>query len=545
MISTNLGGLPEMQPDVCVVGAGTIGIPLALELERLGCSVLLLESGGKRFSADLQGLADAEIADPDHHAVMNLAVQRRLGGASNLWGGRCVAMEEIDFAARAYVPDSGWPISFADVASYYTAACDYLGCGEAEFDDPIRDLPISDPDFLFSRLERWSARPRIGANYTRRLRDSRAIDLRLEATVVGLHHADDGRVLSIRVSNLSGSEATVTPRYVILAAGGLENTRLLLSTQRDRPNSFGGPAGALGRYYMGHLYGLAAEMVLHSEKLDSGIEYYLSRDGHYVRRRFTPSEELQQRMGLTNLSMWPDYPAIRNPDHRNGIMSLAYCGLAIPPVGRMIVAESIRSHYVGPGRPAWLPHIANIVRDAPKTAAFLPAFIYRRYLADPYMPGFFQRNAARRYAVRFHAEHLPNPDSRVTLARGTDALGLPRLAIDFRYTKADTEPLLRAHGCFAQWLERTGLGRMNWSVPVEQRSEHIIAQCSDGHHQIGTTRMSASPAGGVVDRDCRVHGCANLFVAGSSVFPTSAEANPTLTALALGLRTAAIVAARR
>lgn len=545
MISTHLDGLPELQPDVCVVGAGTIGIPLALELERLGCSVLLLESGRMRFSAASQDLSEAEIADPDHHVAMNLAVRRRLGGASNLWGGRCVAMEEIDFAARSYIPDSGWPISLADVAPYYAAACSYLDCGEPEFDDPIDDLPISDADFLFSRIERWSARPRIGAKYTRRLRDSQAIDLRLDATVVGLDHAEDGRVRSIRVCNLAGNKITVTSRCVILAAGGLETTRLLLSTQRDRPNSFGGPAGALGRYYMGHLYGLAAEMVIESEKLDNGIEYFLSRDGRYVRRRFTPSAALQLRMGLTNVSMWPDYPAIRNPDHRNGIMSLAYCGLAIPPVGRMIVAESIRSHYVGPERPAWLPHIANIVRDAPKTAAFVPAFIYRRYLAHPYMPGFFQRNAARRYAVRFHAEHLPNPDSRVTLASGTDALGLPRLSIDFRYTKADTEPLLRAHECFAEWLERTGLGRMNWSVPPEQRSEHIIAQCCDGHHQIGTTRMSASPSGGVVDCDCRVHGSANLFVAGSSVFPTSAEANPTLTALALGLRTAAVVAARR
>ena len=545
MISTHLEGLAGLQPDVCVVGAGTVGIPLALELERLGCSVLLLESGGMQFSAELQSLADAEIADPDHHVAMSLAVQRRLGGASNLWGGRCVAMEEIDFAVRPYVPNSGWPISLADVARYYVAACNYLDCGVPEFDDPIHDLPSSDTDFLFSRIERWSARPRIGANYRRRLRDSRAVDVRLQTTVVGLDHAEDGRVISVRVRNLSGNQAIATPRCVILAAGGLENTRLLLSTQRVRPNSFGGPDGTLGRYYMGHLYGLAAEMVIHSEKLDSGIEYFLSRDRHYVRRRFTPSAALQQRIGLTNVSMWPDYPAIRNPDHRNGIMSLAYCALAIPPVGRLIVAESIRSHYVGSGRRTWLPHIGNIFRDAPRTTVFIPTFIYRRYLARPQMPGFFQRNAARRYAVRFHAEHLPNPDSRVTLARETDALGLPRLAIDIRYTNADTEPLIRAHEQFAMWLERTGLGRMTWSVPAEQRSEHIIAQCYDGHHQIGTTRMSASPAGGVVDPDCRVYGSANLFVAGSSVFVTSAEANPTLTALALGLRTAAIVAAGR
>lgn len=545
MISTHLGGLTDVQPDVCIVGAGTIGIPLALELERLGCSVLLLESGDKHYSSDSQRLADAEIANPNHHVAMNLAVQRRLGGASNLWGGRCVPMGDIDFMARPSVPHSGWPINLSDVTPYYSAACDYLDCGPPEFDDPIRDLAISNADFQFSRIERWSARPRVGANYARRLRDSRTIDLRLQATVVGLDHAEDGRVRSIRVRNLAGNEVCISPRFVILAAGGLENTRLLLATQREQPNSFGGQDGPLGRYYMGHLYGLAAEIIIHSSALDNGIEYFPSQDQHYVRRRFTPSAELQQQMGLTNLSFWPDYPAIRNADHRNGIMSLAYIALAIPSVGRMIVAESIRKHYVGAGKPQWLPHIANVLRDAPRTAVFVPRFFYRRYLAHPHMPGFFQRNVARRYSLRFHAEHLPHPDSRVTLTRETDALGLPRLAIDLRYTEADTSPLIRAHECFAKWLEETGLGRLIWSVPDEQRSEHIIAQCYDGHHQIGTTRMSASPATGIVDSNCRVHGSANLFIAGSSVFPTSGEANPTLTALALGLRIAAVVAGRR
>ncbi len=544
MITTGLDNLSDAQQDVCVIGAGTIGISLALELERLGCSVLLLESGGIRYSAEAQTLSDAEIANPAHHVAMAIAVQRRLGGASNLWGGRCVAMEESDFAARPFIPHSGWPISLADVAPYYASACKYLGCGVPEFDDPVRDLSTGDDDFLFSRLERWSARPRLAATYERRLRDSRMIDLRLQATVVSLNHAEDGRVISLGLRDLSGHEATIAPRCVMLAAGGLENTRLLLLTQRERPNSLGGSDGPLGRYYMGHLYGLLAEMTIRSPILDNSIEYYLSRDRHYVRRRFTPSATLQARMGLSNVSLWPDYPAIRNAEHRNGIMSLAYLALAVPPVGRMIVAELIRRHYVGSGKPAWLPHLANILRDAPSTAAFIPTFVYRRYIMHPHMPGFFQRNAARRYAIRFHAEHLPNPDSRVTLARETDALGVPRLAIDFRYSDADTAPLIRAHECFAQWLDGTGLGAVHWMVPREASGAHIIAQCYDGHHQIGTTRMSVSAVTGVVDTDCRVHGCANLFVAGSSVFPTSAEANPTLTALALGLRTAKLVAER-
>jgi GMC oxidoreductase/FAD dependent oxidoreductase len=542
MISTHLQGLDGSQPDVCIVGAGPVGIVLALELARLGRSVLLLESGNLKQSADAQELATASILDPHTHVGMDVAVSRQLGGASNLWGGRCVAMEEHDFAPRSVVPFSGWPIGLSDVAPYIESACKYLCCEPAAFVDPLPNFKPANDDFRFDRLERWSRAPRIAAVYARTLRDTPKIDLRMRAVVVGMEHAEDGLLTRLCIRSLDGGEIHCGPRCVILAAGGLENTRLLLATQRRYPGSFGGEDGPLGRYYMGHLYGSSAEMVIHSPLLDSGIDYYISRDGTYVRRRFTPSEALQRRMELTNVSFWPDYPPIHDPSHRNGILSLAYLSLSVPFIGRRIVVESIRQHYLGSGPLRRGPHILNVLRDALRTAAFIPSFVHRRYVARPRMPGFFQRNDSRRYSIRFHAEHLPNPDSRVTLSNDIDALGLPRLNIDFRYTEADAAPLIRAHDCFGQWLEKTGLGSMSWPVPAAERTQHILAQCYDGHHQIGTTRMASNPRLGVVDADCRVHGVANLFVAGSSVFATSAEANPTMMAVALGIRLAELVA---
>jgi choline dehydrogenase-like flavoprotein len=542
MIKTGLDGLDGTQPDVCVIGAGPVGIVLALELARLGRSVLLLESGGLNVSDNAQGLADAAILNRRTHVGMDIAVARRLGGASNLWGGRCVAMEDYDFTARAAVPHSGWPIGPDAVAPHLPIACEYLGCGAPAFEHPVPGLAIANDDFCFVRLERWSRTPRMGAVHARRLRDDPAIDLRLNATVVGLDHAEDGRVYRVRVRPHGGDAVSCAPRCVVLAAGGLENTRLLLASQRQHPLAFGGEDGPLGRYYMGHLYGSVADMTICSPTLDAGIDYYLSSDGTYVRRRFTPSAALQQRMQLANVAFWPDYPPISDPSHRNGILSFAYLALSVPPIGRRIVVESIRQHYLGPGKVRRLPHMANVLRDAPKTAAFIPAFVYCRYLARPHMPGFFQRNTARRYSIRFHAEHLPNPSSRVTLGRETDALGLPKLTIDFRYTEADAMPLLRAHACFGEWLAQTGLGSMTWSAPESERVAYVLDQCYDGHHQIGTTRMASAPHNGVVGPDCQVFGAANLFVAGSSVFPTSAEANPTLLAVTLAVRLAARIA---
>jgi GMC oxidoreductase/FAD dependent oxidoreductase len=534
MITTGIAGLETATPDVCVIGAGPVGISLALELSRLGHFVLLLESGGMRASEEAQRLADAQIADPKVHVAMEIAVQRSLGGASNLWGGRCTTFDPIDFEPRPAVPHSGWPIDMDDVAPFMPAACSYAGCGAAEFESALAGFVSDEPEFRFDRIERWSRQPRFSTMYAKTLQRNSRIDLRLRATVTDFAFTADGRVSSIQVCGPDDTRISLTPRATVLASGGLENTRLLLNARRSDPNRFG---DSLGRYYMGHLYGVAAEMDLKSTQVDAGIDYFQDHAGYYIRRRFTPSATLQRRMDLTNSSLWADYPLIRDPLHRNGILSLAYLALSVPPIGRILVVESIRRHYVGETI-APLPHILNVLRDLPATATFVPPFLYRRYLAKHRMPGFFQRNTGRRYAIRFHAEHRPNPDSRVTLSNAYDAYGMRRLSIDLRYSAADVEPLIRTHDCFAAWLRRTGIGTMRWLFPEQDRGDGILSQCYDGHHQIGTTRMGGDPRTGVVDKNCRVFGSSNLFVAGSSVFATSGEANPTLTSIALAIRLA-------
>jgi choline dehydrogenase-like flavoprotein len=140
--------------------------------------------------------------------------------------------------------------------------------------------------------------------------------------------------------------------------------------------------------------------------------------------------------------------------------------------------------------------------------------------------------------VRYHSEHAPHRESRVTLSDETDALGLPRLKIDLRFHEADVRSVVHAHRCFGDWLARTGLGQMSWIYPEAELEAEVMRQSHDGHHQIGTVRMGASPEQGVVDRDCRVFGAPNLYVASSAVFPSSSQANPTLTAILLGARLA-------
>jgi len=539
MIIPNLQALDAtVERDVCVIGAGPVGIALALELSRLGKSVLLLESGGAGVRKDLQLLSDANIADLSQHVPMDMAVQRRLGGASNLWGGRCVPMDALDFEARPTLNQSGWPIRAKDLAPFLPAACDYLGCGEAVFESAIPTLKSVSTDFRVDHLERWSSRPNLRTSYLRELGQSRALTLCLLATAVGFKFDGDNFVRSVELRGPDGAKAEVEARNIVLASGGLENARLLLAIQRQAPHRFGGVDGPLGRYYMGHLTGSVANIVIHSPVLDKGLDYFNDGQGYCVRRRFWPSPDHQWRLGLTNMTLRTEFAPTYDPDHGNGVLSLAYLGLSLPYLSRLFVSEAVRRMHIGDGSVTCAPHWRNLVRDFPHVATFFPRYLYRRYISRSRAHSFFELCAARKYSLRYHAEQLPNRNSRVTLSDERDAFGLHRLAIDFRYTGADVDPILRTHEYFADWLSRTGLGTLYWSVPADERVDHIMSQSWDGLHQIGTTRMGETQKTGVVDRDCRVFDVNNLFVAGTSIFSSSSQANPTLTAVALAVRLA-------
>ncbi len=224
------------------------------------------------------------------------------------------------------------------------------------------------------------------------------------ATAVGFTFDIDGLVRFVHLRGPGDVKAKVRARQIVLAAGGLENARLLLAVQKEAPNRFGGPDGPLGRYYMGHLRGSVANIVIHSPVLDEGLDYFNDESGYCVRRHFWPSPELQRRQGLTNVTLQPEFPAIHDPSHGNGILSLAYLGLSIPQLGRLLVPETIRQLYLGDGAVHRAPHWRNLARDLPHTATFFPTYFYRRYISRSRTHAFFERCVSRRYALRI----MPN-----------------------------------------------------------------------------------------------------------------------------------------
>jgi choline dehydrogenase-like flavoprotein len=519
--------------DVIVVGAGPAGIVQALELRRHGIAVTMLAGGADGFDAGFQAMADAEIADPRRHAPMAMAVRRALGGTSLLWGGRCVAFDEGDFARD-------WPIGEAEIAPWYDRALRYLDAGEPVFSAP---LAASDPECRFDELERWSEGRDLRRIHAGALEGDPGLRIWLGAVATGLDiDRESGRVAGVTVATASGERAVLKARSVVLACGGLETTRLLLAAQTAHPRMFGGADGPLGRYYMGHLEGRIAEIAFDRPGADRDFDFFVDASGRYVRRRITIPAEMRQQHGLLNLAAWPDNPALGDPAHKSAILSLAYLSLAAPGLGRLLAPEAIRrKHLDGVGQLG--RHLGNIIRGAPEAAREATRYLYRRHAARPHLPGFFIPNAARRYALFYHAEQAPNRDSTIRLINTRDALGMPRLRIDLRYGEVDARSVVASHAIIDRGLRRSGLGRLDYTVPEADRLARVMDQATDGYHQIGTARMAERPRDGVVDRDCRVHGSPNLFIASSAVFPSSGQANPTLVLAALSARLAAHLAA--
>jgi choline dehydrogenase-like flavoprotein len=300
----------------------------------------------------------------------------------------------------------------------------------------------------------------------------------------------------------------------VLACGGIENARLLLLSRDRHANGIGNQHDLVGRFFMDHPRAVFGRIHVPSESPLPMLRGRPLRDG-----------KLQLGIGLT-----PD----RQQDERvlNHYVTLEEqtSGYAEASYQSVVQAMKVvlRRGYAGSrwnlarARLAEIPEMIYLL--SPKE--LMPHSVYRAYVALRDLAP--RRRGPRTYVAVYFCEQPPDPQSRVSLGHDIDRLGLPRLKLDWRIGDSVRTSVLRLQELLAQQLERSGVGQLE---PGD-----ADLRFTDASHHMGTTRMAHSPAEGVVDTDCRVHGIANLYVAGSSVFPCAGHANPTLTLVALCLR---------
>jgi choline dehydrogenase-like flavoprotein len=499
------------EADVCVVGAGAAGITLAHELAGTNRSVIVLESGGLDFERDVQDL----YAGTNIHRYFSLTTSRfrMLGGTTHVWGGWCAPLDEIDFGVREWVPHSGWPITKQDLLPFYQRAQPYCELGRYRYDvsqwpSISADTLNLDPTKLAHRMWQLSPPTRFGSVYLAALSDASNVTVMLHATVVEISTDESAtRARSVRIADLSGREATLRAKVFIVACGGIETARLLLASNRIEPAGLGNRSDALGRYFMEHPHPDAGGVLL-TDHAASLRAYGVTTLGQ---RRVTvgigPSADAQARLGILNSSV-----AVAQSLHSDPTDAWASLIKLSRAFRERRWPDSAGSH------------IFNVLRD-------LDDVVHEAYLrsADGEVRGFY---------LTARTEIAPNPSNRVTLDHERDALGVPRVRLNWNVSSLDRESVATTMRLIAEEFGRLGVGRLRVNELLFTDDNRWCENLSWFGHHMGTTRMSDDAGKGVVDSDCRVHGIANLYVASSSVFPTSGFANPTLTILALAVRLA-------
>ena len=542
----NLAPGTGLEADLCIVGGGAAGLSLACALEGSGLSVLLLEAGGRKFAAAAQEGLNGEVAEGSIHSPPNMYRRRVLGGATSIWGGRCVPFDPIDLERRAWVPQSGWPIGWDALSAHYPAAQRYFEAGAYAYDVTEALGPgalptiegFDDPDVTASRIERFSPPTDFGKAHHDRLAASSTARVLLNAQAVRLV-AEGGPVEALECASAPGRGFTVRARRYVLATGGLEVPRLLMASDASRRGGLGNEGGALGRYYMCHAENTLGRLRLQPSDRPVALDFETTPDGVYVRRKFGLSDAAQRREGLLNTIFRLHYPLIADPAHGSGVLSAMYLvkDAILPEYRRKLATIEIanRGKMKRDGR-FWASHMANVLRDSPGVLNFGQAWLRKRTFASRKLPFVVVRSRDGSYPLDVNAEQVPNAESRVTLGRETDALGLPRLRVDWRLHPADVDSLVRSMKLARAAFARSGVARLDFDDATIE--DEVRASTPVGGHHIGTARMSETPRDGVVDADCAVHGVPNLYIASSAVFPTCSHANPTLTIVALALRLA-------
>lgn len=523
-----IAGGATFQADLCIVGGGAAGLSIALEFADGPLTVLLLEGGGLKTDPDSQALyRGASVGLP--YADLETARVRYLGGTTNRegWGGWCKPLDQLDFDKRDWVPYSGWPITRADLDPYYKRAHGICQLGPYDYDlrtwlqrvgrNALEILPLDGR--IRTEIQQLGPPTRFGTVYRPILRRAQNIDLHLHANAVEIETTADGsRAVSVRVKTLTGVQYRVEARAFVLATGGIENARLLLASNRVHSAGLGNHHDLVGRFFMDHIRVDAGELALSNPKMSTRfydpaptfIQRARAVEGAYDHRLLTGSltlsPEAQRSESLLNYRAWlvthyTDYES-------SGVKALRQLYLAS------------RDRQL-PARPARL--LADIAKDLGQVSSV----VFDRFVRS-------RRRVGTRFLVNI-VEPEPNPDSRVTILRERDALGVPKVQIDWQLGPNVTRTLARAHKILDAEFSEAGVGRLDHPFTdadgVHQPSHWVW-------HHMGTTRMHDEPRRGVVDRDCRVHGVSNLFVAGSSVFPTCGNDMPTLTIVALALRLA-------
>ena len=505
------GELPErIRTRVAVVGAGAAGLTLSLRLSESIDDVTLIESGGLDLDGKTQGLYEGRQLGLPYYDLAACRL-RYFGGTTNHWGGYCRANDPIDYEPRPEAGLPGWPISHTELSPYVAQAAELLGI-DSDFFEPARllenrglgadSLIERSTNLLETKVFQLAQNIRLGKRFLEPVRTATRLHAftGLNVTRIALDR-EERKVEYVEAKTLEGRTTRIEADVFVLCCHAIENARLLLSSDDVVLGGIGNEFDHVGRYFMDHIHVFASRLI-------PTKRFPAIYDSEFLKRK-----HLNANIGFREDVL-----------RQNGLLQY-YCRFNPHYLEPTTLASrgAVVDRFNEPGDVGFLRDVATLISDFPDVARYELSKRSGNHILPDY------------YILEHRLEQAPNADSRVILSSRRDALGSRIADLDWRLSDHDVHSFSRAQEIIASELSAIGYGR----VQIEPIDADLINNNVMGHyHHIGTTRMSGAPSDGVVNTDCRVHGVRNLYLGGSSVFPTAGYSGPTMMIIGLALRLA-------
>jgi choline dehydrogenase-like flavoprotein len=494
-----------------IIGGGTVGLYAASELSKRGHDVLVIESGGVGLD-DFDPESYASVGLP--HDGIRIGRSRSLGGTSNLWGGQLVEFQPVDFDGRDWLPGSKWPVGYAEIAPYYRRTYENLGISGESLDDlrVFNHILGSKPHLgegLEMFLTRWLKVPSFAVVYAKKIRSGQNLSVLLNHTVVGFV-SSNGQITAVRVVDCAGKTYLIEGDRFILAAGTIEICRLLLHTAaapgwdcpwRNNDN--------IGAYFQDHFVGRVASV----HPIDS--RQFFNTFCNFV----WSGHKYQPKVRLTNETL--------------------ECTHILNIQGTICFESSITENLV------FLKQFLKAAINSRKISGLGDLFRNLRACGRhlvPLMWKYMVENrifvpSTSRISLGIQCEQAPLRESRITIDSSvSDQFGLPKVFLDWKAGSEELSSIREFAIRCDRALRAAGLAHLKIAEDLTNSQPQFLARLHDIYHQTGGARMAESERDGVVDRNLRVFGTTNLYVAGAASFRTTSNANVTFVALAFVTR---------
>jgi hypothetical protein len=502
--------------DTIVVGSGAVGLTIGVELARAGHHVTILEAGGLKVSAPSQSFFTNAKSGAMPLKGLHLGRFRALGGTTNFWGGQLVEFDEAIFAERPWLGYPAWPLAKSDIAPFYTRAYDLLGLGKRLDRAAIWQRlkiapPTTDSEPFEDFFSAWSPEPNLAQLFRHEIATDPKLSIVVNAPVVALEaEPAASRISGLCVVGRNGTLHSCKGKRIILANGTIEMARLLKLPLADGRQPIWSTNPWLGTGFVDHIDCRAGMAV------------------PFDKKRF---HDIFDNAFLDGIKYVPKLRLTASAQRENSLLDACACFLFDSALGDHIANAKILARALLRGHAARQTGVKprELLAMAPLIFPMIFRYLRHRRMYNPADLGI---------QLRIACEQHPAQTSALSLLDETDMLGMPVIKLDWQIDGREIETIAYFAERLKSAFEASKLAKLSLDPKLIARDRTSFQTMEDSNHHMGMVRLGTSVADGVVDRDLRVFGTDNLYAAGAAVFPTTGFANPTLTAIALGLRLA-------